>query len=107
MRRRLFAVAVLSVYVVSTSVAQSPDDPAPRAPLESPPPPPEAVGNESSLTGRTSAERRDAVTRLGESRGAVRMFPDRSSTRLSMCEGLYGIGDLDAAIEECHAAIKL
>jgi TPR repeat protein len=44
---------------------------------------------------------------LGESRGAVRLYPDRPAARLTLAEALYRIGDLDAAIEEYRAAIKL
>jgi TPR repeat protein len=49
----------------------------------------------------------NAVTALGESRGAVRLAPEHPSHRLELAQALYRIGDLEAAMEECRAAIKL
>ncbi len=105
MRRRLLLGAMLSICVFSAAFAQAPDDPAPRAPLESPPPPPEAISSEP-VTPHQSPQS-DAATRLGEARGAVRLHPDRPAARLILAEALYRIGDLDGAIEECRAAMKL
>jgi len=44
---------------------------------------------------------------LGELRSTVRNFPDSAANRLKLAQGLYRIGDLDAAIEECRVAIRL
>ena len=44
---------------------------------------------------------------LGELRSAVRMSPNSADDRLKLAQGLYRIGDLDAAIEECRLALKL
>lgn len=44
---------------------------------------------------------------LGELRGAVRASPDNADDRLKLAQGLYRIGDLDAALDECRIAIKL
>ena len=107
MLRRLLVVTVLSLSGSLPSWAQAPDDPAPRAPLESPPPPPEAVGDEHSPRDRPDLEHRDPAMALGEARGAVRLAPDHAGHRLALAGALYRIGDLDAALEECRTAIKL
>ena len=52
-------------------------------------------------------ERADAVMKLGELRNAVRVLPLSADERLKLAEGLYQIGDLDAAIDECRVALKL
>jgi TPR repeat protein len=52
-------------------------------------------------------DRPDAVTALGKLRGAVRVSPDSADARLNLAEGLYRIGDLDAALDECRVALKL
>ena len=52
-------------------------------------------------------ERADAVMVLGELRSAVRMSPNSADDRLKLAQGLYLIGDLDAAIDECRVAITL
>jgi TPR repeat protein len=44
---------------------------------------------------------------LGVLRSAVRVSPDSADDRLRLAEGLYRIGDLDTAIDECRAAIAL
>jgi tetratricopeptide (TPR) repeat protein len=102
---RLLVVALVSCGV-PPSLAQTPEDPAPRAPLESPPPPPEALSDAQS-PHRPFPEEVDAVTALGEARGAVRLDPNHAGHRLKLAQALYRIGDLDAATEECRAAIKL
>ncbi len=107
MRRRLTVVAIFSACVIASSFAQGPDDSAPLAPLESPPPPPEAVGDEHAPPHHTFVEPKEAARRLAESRGLVRLSQGRAGDRLALAESLYGIGDLDAAIEECRLAIKL
>jgi len=52
-------------------------------------------------------EQVNAVMALGELRDAVRISPNSADDRLKLAQGLYRIGDLDAAIEECRVAIKL
>ncbi|MDN5942535.1 MAG: tetratricopeptide repeat protein [Nitrospira sp.] len=49
----------------------------------------------------------DDVIVLGDLRRAVLVSPDSQEARLALAQGLYHIGDLDAAIDECHATIKL
>ena len=107
MFRRLVLVAVLSLYGTSGTLAQPPEDPAPRVPLESPPPPPEALGETPTLPDRPSFEHIDGAMALGESRGAVRLAPNHPEHRLTLSQALYRIGELDAAAEECRIAIRL
>ena len=102
MLRRLLLVAALSLCGIAPLSAQAPEDPAPRPPLETPPPPPEALGDAHSLPQQT-----DAATALGESRGAVRLNPDHAGQRVTLAQALYRSGDLDAATEECRIAIRL
>jgi TPR repeat protein len=104
---RLLVVAVLNVCIIPPLLAQAPEDPAPRAPLETPPPPPEAVGDEHGLPRASALEQTDAATALGASRGGVRLNPHDAGHRLILAEALYRIGDLDAATEECRMAIRL
>ena len=107
MLRRLLVLAVLHLCIVPPSFAQLLQDSAPQVPLESPPPPPEALGEEHSRPPRATFEQIDAAIALGESRGAVRLAPDRAADRLELARALYRIGDLEAAMEECRVAIKL
>jgi TPR repeat protein len=44
---------------------------------------------------------------LGELRSAVRVSPSSADDRLKLAQGLYRIGDLDAALDECRVALKL
>jgi TPR repeat protein len=44
---------------------------------------------------------------LSELRGRVRTFPASAEDRLKLAQGLYRIGDLDAALDECRVALKL
>ncbi len=104
----LFCLARLSLH---TSFAQSPES-EPSSVLEIPPPLPESPTpptqpNEVQLLEQPAAEQEDAVTRLGELRGAVRVSPEDAGDRLKLARGLYRIGDLDAALDECRIAIKL
>ncbi len=52
-------------------------------------------------------EQEDAVMALGELRNAVRLSPENADDRLKLAQGLYRIGDLDAALDECRMALKL
>lgn len=49
----------------------------------------------------------DDVIVLGDLRRAVLISPDSQEARLALAQGLYRIGDLDAAIDECRVAITL
>lgn len=51
--------------------------------------------------------RADTVTKLGILRQAVRLLPNVPEYRLNLADALLRVGDLDAAIEECRAAIRL
>jgi len=44
---------------------------------------------------------------LGELRSAVRVSPGSADDRLKLAQGLYRIGDLDAALDECRVALRL
>ena len=52
-------------------------------------------------------EQVDDVIVLGDLRRAVLVSPDSPEARLALAQGLYHIGDLDAAIDECRVAITL
>jgi len=47
------------------------------------------------------------VTVLGELRSAALLSPNDADVRLKLAQGLYRIGDLDSALDECRVAIKL
>lgn len=96
---------------VDDSSAQSPES-EPSTGLVIPPPlpemsPPPAQPNEGQLSELPAPAPEDTVTRLGALRGAVRVSPDNADDRLKLAQGLYRIGDLDAALDECRIAIKL
>jgi len=111
MRRSVPVTILLTLQSVflSThpSLSQEPEEPAPAPLIESPSPalaPPRDGPQRPDLT---SEEQEDAVTALAELRSAVRLSPRNAEDRLNLAEGLYRIGDLDAAIEECRVAIRL
>ena len=116
MRRRLVLVALLFAsfitrFPVHSSFAQAPEN-APPPVIESPPPssetsPAPAPTDEHRLPELLPHEQADAVMALSELRGAVRVSPDSADARLKLAEGLYRIGDLDAALDECRVALKL
>ncbi len=116
MRRRLVLVTLLFAafitrFPVHSSFAQAPEN-APPSVIESPPPSSEASPapvptDEHRLPELLPHERADAVMVLGELRSAVRLSPDSADDRLKLAQGLYRIGDLDAAIDECRVALKL
>src|SRR5688572_12118356 len=104
----MFFITEISVY---SSFAQASENALPPI-VESPPPTPEtlpvpAPTDEQRLPELLPHERADAAMVLGKLRGAVRVSPDNADARLELAEGLYRIGDLDAALDECRAAIKL
>jgi TPR repeat protein len=106
MVRRLLLVVVFSLSAILRSFAQTTEDPSRQAPLESPPPPPEALGEAHSLPSGPPLEQMSAAMALSESRGAVRLAPDEPGHRLALAQALYRLGDLETAMEECRAAIK-
>ena len=116
MRHRLVLVTFLFASVIArlpihSSFAQAPDD-APPPMIESPPPssetsPAPAPTDEHQLPELLPHEREDAVMELGELRSAVRVSPSSADDRLKLAQGLYRIGDLDAALDECRVALKL
>lgn len=107
MLRRLLVLVVLHLCGVPASFGQLLHDSTRQGPLESPPPPPEALGEKHSMPAPATFDQVGAAIALGESRGAVRLAPDRASRRLELARALYRTGDLEAAMEECRAAIKL
>ncbi|MEK6632089.1 MAG: tetratricopeptide repeat protein [Nitrospirota bacterium] len=121
MRRRVVLVTILTVSLLfefhGVSFAQIPDEQTATPPvLESPDPnlnvdpapvsqPPQP--DEHRLSEWTEQERNNAVFMLSELRGRVRTSPASAEDRLKLAEGLYRVGDLDAALDECRVALKL
>ncbi|TKS61329.1 MAG: hypothetical protein EWM72_00466 [Nitrospira sp.] len=116
MRRRLVLVTLLFASFIErlpvySSIAQVTEN-APPPVIESPPPSPETLpapvqSDEHRLLELLPHEREDAVIVLGELRRAVRVSPDSADDRLKLAQGLYRVGDLDAALDECRVALKL
>ena len=115
MRHRLVLVTLLFAFFIAqlpihVSVAQAPEYTMPPV-IESPPPSSETslpmLTEEHQLPELLPHEQANAVTVLGELRRAVLMTPDSADDRLKLAEGLYRIGDLDAALDECRVALKL
>lgn len=116
MRRRLVLVVLLFAPLavrlpVYSSFAQTPENQTPSALTETLPPPsaPAQVPlqDEHLFPELSAHEREDAVMALGELRGTVRRFPQSADDRLKLAQGLYRIGDLDAAVDECRATLRL
>ena len=111
MHRRLVLASILLASIVSPpfvyqAVPQAPGEETLPAPIiESPPPAPEL--EEQPPSEFAQREQEDAVISLGELRSTVRISPDSADARLKLAQGLYRIGDLDAAIDECRVAIRL
>jgi TPR repeat protein len=70
-------------------------------------PPPAPTLEEQVLPDLLPEEQADPLLLLGELRGAVRTDPDRVEDRFKLAQALYQIGDLDAALDECRAALAL
>jgi TPR repeat protein len=116
MRCRLVLVTLIFTsfiarFPVHSSFAQSPENAPPPAVEPTPPSsessPPPLPTDEHRLPELLPHEREDAVITLGELRSAVRLSPDSADDRLKLAQGLYRIGDLDAALDECRVALKL
>ncbi len=121
MRRRVVPVTILVVPLLfelhGTSFAQTPDEQTAVPPvIESPDPdlkvdpnpgPSPPQQDEHHLSEWTEQERNNAVFMLSELRGRVRTFPASAEDRLKLAQGLYRIGDHDAALDECRVALKL
>ena len=111
MRRRLVLVTlVLATFSVQLSIhasfAQAPDEPSsPPSVIESPAPLPPV--DEPILSEFTRSEQDDPMFILSELRARVRSSPNNADARLKLAQGLYRIGDLDAALDECRVALKL
>ncbi len=118
--------SLLFLLCINSSMAQPLENPASDPPAESLPPigeleqndqlepGAEERGNDTAAIPEAPAtpepnrrEQEDAVLALGELRGSVRLSPQSAEDRLNLAQGLYRIGDLDAAIEECRVAIRL
>jgi len=116
MRPRLVLVTLLFASFIArlpvhSSFAQAPENAPPPA-VEAPPPSSETTPapvptDEHRLPELLPHERADAVMELGELRSAVRVSPSSADDRLKLAQGLYRIGDLDAALDECRVALKL
>ena len=116
MRHRLVLVTLLFAFFIAqlpihVSIAQAPEHTMPPV-IESPPPSSETSlapmpTDEHQLPELLPHEQADAVMVLGELRRAVLVTPDSADDRLKLAEGLYRIGDLDAALDECRVALKL
>lgn len=113
MRWRVVLVTILIVSLLfefhGASFAQTPEGQTTDPPvLESPAPPPQPPQqDEHRLSEWTEQERNNAAFMLSELRGRVRTFPASAEDRLKLAQELYRIGDLDAALDECRAALKL
>jgi TPR repeat protein len=116
MRHRLVLVTLLFASLITwipihSLIAQTLEDTLPPVVESQPPssesPPAPIPPDEPRLPELLTHEREDAVTALGTLRKAVRLSPDSADDRLKLAEGLYRIGDLDAAIDECRVAIMI
>ena len=107
MYSRLFAVTLFfATLFASSALAQEPDEQTSAPPVIESPAPASSVNGQYQPSSETSGAE-DPTIRLGELRGAVRAFPQNDESRLKLAEGLYRVGDFDAAIEESRVAIKL
>ena len=114
MRHQLVLVTLrmlplIGLFSACSSFAQPTD--IPPSIIESPPPVSETVPpqeqHDRQQTELLPPVREDAIATLPALRGAVRLSPKRAETRLKLAQGLYRIGDFDAALDECRAALML
>ena len=116
MRLRLVLVTLLLTSLITRLpidplFAQTPEDVPPPV-VESPPPSSEdsptiILPEKHQSPEHIPYEHVDDVIVLGDLRRAVLVSPDSQEVRLALAQGLYRIGDLDAAIDECRIAIAL
>lgn len=59
------------------------------------------------LSGMPEPSQEDTVREISALRHAIRRTPDRTDLRLKLIERLSRFGDLDAALDECRAAVAL
>lgn len=107
MKRRLVLVILFFSYralfqAIDSSLADTPENQTPPTPADAP-----SAAPPLHLPELRPHERDDAVSLLGELRENVRTAPHSADDRLKLAEGLYRIGDLDTALDECRAAIAL
>lgn len=100
-----FACLVIHPFVYLSFAQTSDEQASPPLIIESPPPTPPI--DEPGPAEFIKPEQEDIVVMLGQLRENVRSSPQSADDRLKLAEGLYRIGDLDAAIEECRVAIAL
>ncbi len=116
MRFRLVLVTLLLTSLntrlpVNSLFAQTLEDVPPPV-VESPPPsfedsPAITLPEKHQSLEHIPYEHVDDVIVLGDLRHAVLVSPDSPEARLALAQGLYHIGELDAAIGECRVAITL
>ena len=116
MRFRLVLVPLLLTSLITrlpvdSLFAQTLEDVPPPV-VESPPPsfegsPTIILPEKHRSPEHIPSEQVDDMIVLGDLRLAVLVSPDSPEARLALAQGLYHIGDLDAAIGECRVAITL
>lgn len=116
MRHQLVLVTLrmfplIGLFSACSLFAQPPED-SPPSIIESPPPvsetmPPQEQHDRQHNFELLPAVHEDAITTLHALRDAVHLSPRRAETRLKLAQGLYRIGDFDAALDECRAALML
>src|SRR5262245_45650084 len=106
-RGSVLVILLPTLYLpIASTLAQTPESQLPPAPfVEFPVSGP--LGDNPQPPELSKQEEEDTIMMLGELRGNVRTFPDHPEDRLKLAEGLYRIGDLDAAIDEYRIALKL
>lgn len=105
----ILTVSPLLGLHAAVSQAQMPDEEVQPPPmLESPAPEPQLPEQDAERPAEPpEQEHTDAVFLLSELRGNVQAFPASAEARLKLAQGLYRVGDLDAALDECRIALKL
>src|SRR5262249_610247 len=114
MNHRLVFATLLLAFIITelhahSSFAQTPDTEMPPVSESLPPSfePPDVSTTPVPTDGRrppesVPQEQTDAVVALGELRNAVHAVPNNPDARLKLAQGLYRIGDLDTALDECR-----
>jgi TPR repeat protein len=116
MRLRLMLVTLLLTSLINRlptdSVLAQTLEEVPPPVVESPPPSSEGLPSitpqeKHQPSEHLSYEQVDDVMLLSDLRRVVLVSPDSQEARLALAQGLYHIGDLDAAIDECRVATTL